>query len=102
MLLTSYSPRVNQRVQHVVLKTDDGVFTVEYMCMVTGRTTIERYAVPLTKREIEAEYDYILFPVVYPSFEETPTQFAGTWIKVKGRLMLWQDCTIYTGYVYHP
>jgi hypothetical protein len=102
MLLTSYSPKVNQRVQHVVLKTDDGIFTVEYMCMITGRTSIERYAVPLTKLEIEAEYDYILFPKVYPYFEEEPTQFSGTWINVQGRTMLWQENVIYTGYVYHP
>jgi len=31
-----------------------------------------------------------------------PTTFVGTWITVQGRVMLWQNCTIHTGYVYHP
>lgn len=37
-------------------------FTVEFINHSTGTTVVERYAVVLTKREIEAEYDYISFP----------------------------------------
>jgi len=37
-------------------------FTVEFINYSTGTTVIERYAVALTKKEIEAEYDYISFP----------------------------------------
>ena len=54
---------MSKLVQHVVLETQDGLFTVEYICMITGRTRITQYECPLTKREIEAEYDYIHFPV---------------------------------------
>ena len=62
--------RVNQRVQHVVIKTNHP-FSVEFMCMITGRTVVEHYAVPLTKMEIQAEYDYIIFPVTRVMDEET-------------------------------
>ena len=37
-------------------------FTVEFISLATGVTVIEKYAVPLTKREIEAEYDFVTFP----------------------------------------
>jgi hypothetical protein len=37
-------------------------FKVEFINHSTGTTVIERYAVVLTKKEIEAEYDYISFP----------------------------------------
>lgn len=37
-------------------------FTVEFVNHSTGTTAIERYAVALTKKEIEAEYYYISFP----------------------------------------
>jgi hypothetical protein len=37
-------------------------FTVEFINCSTGTTVIEKYAVVLTKKEIEAEYDYISFP----------------------------------------
>ena len=37
-------------------------FTVEFVNYSIGTTVIERYAVALTKKEIEAEYDYISFP----------------------------------------
>ncbi len=59
--------KVNQRVQHVVIKTNHP-FSVEFMCMITGRTVVEHYAVPLTKMEIQAEYDYIIFPVAKPDY----------------------------------
>jgi hypothetical protein len=37
-------------------------FTVEFINCSTGAKVIEKYAVALTKKEIEAEYDYIQFP----------------------------------------
>ena len=37
-------------------------FTVEFINYSTGTTAIEHYAVVLTKKEIEAEYDYVSFP----------------------------------------
>ena len=37
-------------------------FTVEFVNRSTGATVVETYAVVLTKKEIEAEYDYISFP----------------------------------------
>lgn len=37
-------------------------FTVEFVDTHLGTTKVEKYAVALTKREIEAEYDYIVFP----------------------------------------
>jgi hypothetical protein len=37
-------------------------FKVEFINHSTGTTVIEKYAVVLTKKEIEAEYDYISFP----------------------------------------
>lgn len=37
-------------------------FKVEFINHSTGTTVIENYAVALTKKEIEAEYDYISFP----------------------------------------
>jgi len=35
-------------------------------------------------------------------YDVKPLVFVGTWITVQGRVMLWQDCVIHTGYVYHP
>ena len=61
-----------KRVQHVVLETDDK-FTVEYICMVTGRTKITQYDCPLTKAEIEAEYPYVSFPVSKQEPKPEPT-----------------------------
>jgi hypothetical protein len=37
-------------------------FTVEFVNHSIGTTVVEKYAVALTKKEIEAEYDYVLFP----------------------------------------
>ena len=37
-----------------------------------------------------------------PTFEKKPLSFSGTFIKVNDRVMVWQDCIIYTGYVYLP
>ena len=31
-----------------------------------------------------------------------PSFFIGTFIQVKDRIMVWQNCTIHTGYVYLP
>jgi hypothetical protein len=36
-------------------------FTVEFVHLPTGRTTVHTYPVHLTKREIEESYDYIVF-----------------------------------------
>jgi hypothetical protein len=48
-------------------------FTVEFINLNTGRTTIERYQVPLTKKEIEAEYDYVTF-LVAPAIEDVDVE----------------------------
>lgn len=37
-------------------------FTVEFINYSTDTTVIETYDVVLTKKEIEAEYDYVSFP----------------------------------------
>ena len=37
-------------------------FTVEFINSSTGTTVIQTYNVALTKKEIEAEYDYVSFP----------------------------------------
>lgn len=37
-------------------------FRVKFIDKVTMRVKIETYQVVLTKRELEAEYDYIVFP----------------------------------------
>ena len=58
MLFTTHNP--TKRVSHTVLK-DEKHFTVQFTCLITGKTAIEKYAVPLTTKEIEAEYDYISF-----------------------------------------
>ena len=58
MILTTHNPV--QRVSHTVINNAKH-FCVEYKCLITGRTKIEYYADPLTKKEIEAEYDYISF-----------------------------------------
>lgn len=47
-------------ITHNILRYNP--FTVEFVNYSTGTTVIERYAVALTKKEIEAEYDYISFP----------------------------------------
>ena len=36
------------------------------------------------------------------SFEIKPSVFEGTFIEVNGRIMVWQDCILHTGYVYLP
>jgi hypothetical protein len=51
-------------VTHNILGYDP--FTVEFIHTVTGRTTIKKYVVPLTKREIQEQYDYISFPPSVP------------------------------------
>lgn len=53
-------------ITHRIISSDP--FTVLFICSLTGMTAIEKYAVPLTKREIEAEYDYIEFPVSNSSY----------------------------------
>ena len=58
MLITSHNP--TKRVSHTILK-DEKHFTVQFTCLITGKTAIEKYAIPLTTKEIEAEYDYISF-----------------------------------------
>ena len=58
MLITSNNP--TKRVSHTVLKNEKH-FTVLFTCLITGKTAIEKYVVPLTTKEIEAEYDYISF-----------------------------------------
>lgn len=58
MLVLSHNPI--QRVSHSVINHPKH-FAVEYKCLITGKTKVEYYAVPLTKKEIEAEYDYISF-----------------------------------------
>jgi hypothetical protein len=47
-------------IGHTILGYDP--FTVEFVNRFTGATVVETYAVVLTKKEIEAEYDYISFP----------------------------------------
>ena len=47
-------------IGHSILGYDP--FTVEFVNRSTGATVVETYAVVLTKKEIEAEYDYISFP----------------------------------------
>ncbi len=54
------SPNLFQTITHVILKLSDP-FTVEFTHLPTGRRKVEKYSVPLTKKEIEAEYDYIVF-----------------------------------------
>lgn len=58
MLITINNPV--QRVSHTVINHPKH-FCVEFRCLITGKTKIEHYAIPLTKKEIEAEYDYISF-----------------------------------------
>jgi hypothetical protein len=60
MLLTTNNPVSTKGYSHNILK-DDKYFVVEYICLRTGKTKIEKYLVPLTKKEIEAEYDYVVF-----------------------------------------
>lgn len=60
MLLTTYNPTPSKGYTHNILK-DENCFVVEFVCLATGRTKVEKYLVPLTKREIEAEYDYVKF-----------------------------------------
>jgi hypothetical protein len=59
MLFTTHNPTVLKGYTHNILSYSP--FTVEFICLNTGRTKIERYAVVLTKKEIEAEYEYIIF-----------------------------------------
>jgi hypothetical protein len=59
MLFTTHNPTVLRGYTHNVLSYSP--FTVEFICLTTGRTAIERYAVVLTKKEIKAEYEYIVF-----------------------------------------
>ena len=59
MLFTTYNPTTLKGYAHNILSYSP--FTVEFICLKTGKTVIERYFVVLTKREIEAEYDYIVF-----------------------------------------
>ncbi len=47
-------------ITHNILSTTP--FKVEFINHNTGTSIVETYAVALTKREIEAEYDYISFP----------------------------------------
>ena len=58
MLIITHNPV--QRVSHSVINHPKH-FCVEFKCLITGKTKVEYYAVPLTKKEIEAEYDYISF-----------------------------------------
>lgn len=58
MLITLNNP--TKRVSHTILKNEKH-FTVQFTCLITGKTAIEKYAIPLTTKEIEAEYDYISF-----------------------------------------
>lgn len=58
MLFTTHNPV--KRVSHTILKNEKH-FTVQFTCLITGKTAIEKYFVPLTTKEIEAEYDYISF-----------------------------------------
>lgn len=37
-----------------------------------------------------------------PTFNSKPSTFVGQWIIVNDRVMLWQNNSIVTGYVYHP
>ena len=60
MLLITHNPTPTSNIKHNILNNDKH-FVVEYICLVTGRTCIENYSVPLTTKEIEAEYDYISF-----------------------------------------
>jgi hypothetical protein len=60
MIITAYNPIPVRHITHNIIK-DDKYFVVEYVCLVTGRTYVERYVYPLTKREIEEEYGYIKF-----------------------------------------
>ena len=58
MLIITHNPI--KRVSHTVIDHPK-YFCVEFKCLNTGRTKVEYYFVPLTKKEIEAEYDYISF-----------------------------------------
>ena len=53
-------------------------FTVEFINSSTGAKAIEKYAVALTKKEIEAEYDYIQFPSI-DTFENLIRQKNPSW-----------------------
>lgn len=59
MLFTTHNPS-SRHITHNIIK-DDKYFVVEFICLITGRTYVECYVYPLTKREVEAEYDYIVF-----------------------------------------
>lgn len=59
MLLTTHNPTTLKGYTHNILSYSP--FTVEFICYYTGRTAIEYYAVVLSKKEIEAEYEYIVF-----------------------------------------
>lgn len=54
------APELFQTVTHSVVKGSDP-FTVEFVHLPTGKKKIEYYGVPLTQKEIEAEYPYIVF-----------------------------------------
>lgn len=58
MLITTHNPI--QRISHTVIKHPK-YFVVEFRCLITGKTKVEEYILPLTEEEIKAEYDYISF-----------------------------------------
>ena len=39
--------------------------------------------------------------ITMKEYEMKPIEFVGNWIKVNGRVMLWQNNIIVKGYVYH-
>lgn len=67
MLFTTDNPR--KLITHNVISHNP--FTVEFISLANGATAIEKYAIPLTKKEIEAEYDYVMFSVATPSHIKT-------------------------------
>lgn len=58
MLFTTHTPKIKS-ISHRILGYSP--FTVEFICYLTGKRAIERYAVVLTQRELEEEYPYITF-----------------------------------------
>lgn len=99
MLLTTHNPTRMNGITHNVISHQP--FTVEYISLSTGRTTVEQYAVPLTKKEIEAEYEYVTFP--------TPDKIGGsigeivpyTEIREMGRFMENHGYKAFETAVYH-
>lgn len=65
----------NKMICHYIVKLEP--FTVNYINMLTGAYKLEEYSVPLLKKEIEAEYDYIVFPNAHNVCNECFSAYTG-------------------------